>query len=164
MFMFVIKKILAAIFLFFLLAAFCGLPVKEARSVGLECNQQGGILGPCQFPGGGAFASLQNSTVGTTTAITVTLTATATTTAFLCGFSVDAAATAGVDGVANIAGLLGGTFRFQHSIAVAPLVGSKSITFNPCLPASAVNTNIVLTTGIPGTAGVIAAAIWGYIQ
>jgi hypothetical protein len=43
-------------------------------------------------------------------------------------------------------------------LAAAPLI----VPFNPCVPASAINTSIVVTPGAAGTGGVTAVTTTGY--
>src|SRR6185369_5567570 len=77
-----------------------------------------------------------------------TLTGTATTTVYIGGFSVTGAgATAGLPVVVTIAGLLGGTRSYIYTFAAGVLVGNTPLVveFIQPLPASAVNTPIVVT-------------------
>jgi hypothetical protein len=69
-----------------------------------------------------------------------TLAAAAGKTTYICDFDVSAAGTGSV-GPITIAGLLGGSKVYQLT---AP--GSVAKTFSPCLPGSAVNTAITITT------------------
>lgn len=77
-----------------------------------------------------------------------TLTGTATTTVYLTGFEVTGAgATAGSVVTVTVAGLLGGTRSYTYTFATGAAVGNVPLVvqFNSPLPASAVNTAIVVT-------------------
>lgn len=89
-------------------------------------------------------------------AAVATLTGTATTTVYLSGFQITGAgATAGAAVTVTVAGLLGGTrswtYVFATGVAVAntPLI----VSFDPPLPAAAVNTAIVVTCPASGAGG-----------
>lgn len=79
---------------------------------------------------------------------TATLTPTATTTAYISGFEVTGAgATAGLPVTVTVAGLLSGTRSYTYTFTVGALVANTplQVAFDPPLPASAVNTAIVVT-------------------
>jgi hypothetical protein len=85
-----------------------------------------------------------------------TLTGTATTTVYISGFEVTGAgATAASVATVTVAGLLGGTRSYTYTfpagatVACTPLL----VSFNPPLPASAVNTAIVVTCPASGAGG-----------
>lgn len=85
-----------------------------------------------------------------------TLTGTATTTVYISGFEVTGSgATAGLPVTVTVAGLLGGTRSYTYVFAVGALVGNAPLVvpFDPPLPASAVNTAIVVTCPASGTGG-----------
>lgn len=85
-----------------------------------------------------------------------TLTPTATTTAFITGFEVTGSgATAALPVTVTVAGLLGGTQSYTYSFAAGVLVANSplAVTFFPALPASAVNTAIVVTCPASGAGG-----------
>ena len=103
------------------------------------------------------------STTGTTAAITATLPGRAGMTAYLCGFAVRSTATAAVTGNVQVTGTIVGTMNFTHWTGpVATAIGITEQNFDPCIPASAIATNIVIITPAPGNAGVISATVWGY--
>lgn len=89
---------------------------------------------------------IAGNATGTTGAVVGTLAAAANKTTSLCEFDVSAAGT-GLIGPITIAGLLGGSRVYQIT---APAIISKS--FSPCLPASAANTAITITTTADATA------------
>jgi len=85
-----------------------------------------------------------------------TLTPTATTTAYITGFEVTGSgATAALPVTVTVTGLLGGTRHYTYSFAAGVLVGNSplSVTFFPALPASAVNTAIVVSCPASGSGG-----------
>lgn len=85
-----------------------------------------------------------------------TLTPIALTTAFITGFEVTGSgATAGLPVTVTVAGLLGGTKSYTYTFAAGALVGNQglAVTFFPALPASAVNTAIVVTCPASGAGG-----------
>ncbi|TGQ89450.1 hypothetical protein EN828_10420 [Mesorhizobium sp. M2D.F.Ca.ET.185.01.1.1] len=87
---------------------------------------------------------------------TATLTPTATTTAFITGFEVTGSgATAALPVTVTVAGLLGGTRSYTYNFAAGVLVGNSplAVTYSPALPASAVNTAIVVTCPASGSGG-----------
>lgn len=83
-----------------------------------------------------------------------TLTGTATTTVYLAGFEITGAgATAAASVTATVAGLLGGTIQYTYNFALGATIGNTPliVEFNPPLPASAVNTPIVVSCPAGGT-------------
>lgn len=94
---------------------------------------------------------------------TATLTGTPTTTVWISGFQVTGSgATAGLPVAVTVSGLLGGTRTFAYVFEAGVLVGNNPliINFNPPLPASAVNTPIVVTcpaSGAGGTSNIVTA-------
>ncbi len=106
----------------------------------------------------GAAPILGNGT-GTTGAVVGTLAAAATKTTYICGFSVSAiggAATVGPIVIAGPATSL--TYQFASTATGATLAQ----TFQPCIPASAVNTAITTTTTADGSASAVDVNSWGY--
>lgn len=98
----------------------------------------------------------------------VTLTGTSTTTVYLAGFQLTASgATTGLDVVATVTGILGGTLSYVFSFPAGALVGATPlvVSFTPPIPASAVNTPIVVTLPAGGTGNTNAAAVaYGFYQ
>jgi hypothetical protein len=85
-----------------------------------------------------------------------TLTGTATTTVFISGFEVSGSgATAASVATVTIAGLLGGTRHYTYTFPAGATVACQPliVTFFPPLPASAVNTAIVVTCPASGAGG-----------
>jgi hypothetical protein len=85
-----------------------------------------------------------------------TLTPSATTTAYISGFEVTGSgATAALPVIVTVTGLLGGTLSFIYNFAAGALVGNQPllIPFFPPIPASAINTPIVVTCPASGAGG-----------
>jgi hypothetical protein len=61
-----------------------------------------------------------------------------------------------------VTGTVGGTLNYQMTAAVLPQNGQLLVNFTPCIPASARNTNIVVTLSAVGAGGVIAVTAAGY--
>lgn len=106
---------------------------------------------------------IAGNAAGTTGAVVGTLTATTVTTAYLCDFDVQAIGGTAAVGPITVAGLLGGSRVYQgSSTAAGGTVVAKS--FRPCLPASAKNTNITITTTADATASAVDVNSSGYLQ
>lgn len=99
---------------------------------------------------------------GSTGAVTGTLTPGSTATAYVCGFNVSYVGGVAQIGPLVLSGLLGGSFTFQLPVSTATGGNNFSQAFSPCIPASAVNTPIVMTTVADGTATAVDVNIWGY--
>lgn len=111
-----------------------------------------------QYPVGSV--ALTGNGAGSTGAVVGTLTATATTTAYICGFAISATGGVATLGPITVAGLIGSSMVFQlFSTATG---ANLSQQFNPCIPASAVSTNITITTTADGTASAVDVNSWGY--
>lgn len=97
---------------------------------------------------------------------TATLAATAGKTTFICGFQATAGgATAAAVVTGTVTNIITGTMSFTYGantgagVPTAPLV----VPFNPCVPASAVNTTIVVSMPSLGTGNTNATvSAWGY--
>lgn len=118
-------------------------PVTLVRDVGSPYNE-------------GATALIAGSGNVANASAAATLTPTATTTAYISGFEVTGAgATAAAVATVTVAGLLGGTRSYTYTfpagvtVACTPLI----VSFFPALPASAVNTAIVVTCPASGAGG-----------
>ena len=144
------KRIITAT-LFFL--SLLGAALAQAPQVVTEASQ---------LPAGANPITV--SATGTTAATAATLAASTTRRTFICGFSARSNATAAVTGNLTIAGVTG-TMNFTHWTApTASGLGVTEATFYPCVPSSAVNTGIVITSPAAGTAGINSVAAWGYQQ
>jgi hypothetical protein len=67
-----------------------------------------------------------------------------------------------VIGTATISGLLGGTANIAAYVSVSSGQGGIGSPIRPCLPASAVNTAIVVTEPAGGAGTVTSVWAWGY--
>lgn len=104
----------------------------------------------------GAVALIAGSGNKANASAAATLTGTATTTVYITGFEVTGTgATAGLPVTVTVAGLLGGTQSYTYAFAVGALVSNTPliVEFPMPLPASAINTAIVVTCPASGTGG-----------
>lgn len=100
---------------------------------------------------------------GSTGAVVGTLAAVAGRLTYLCGFDISAiGGTAAISPVV-IAGLNGGSFTYQGSSSAAGGIVLREV-FNPCIPASALNTTITITTTADGSASAVDVNSWGFQQ
>ena len=99
---------------------------------------------------------------GTTGAVVATLATIPGKTTWLCGFDVSAIGGTAAVGPVTVTGLIGGTFTYQLTSAAAGVTLGR--TFTPCIPASAQNTTIVITTTADGTASAVNVQAWGYVS
>lgn len=96
----------------------------------------------------GATALIAGSGNVANASAAATLTPTATTTAYISGFEVTGSgSTTGLPVTVTVAGLLGGTRSYTYSFVAGVLVANAPliVAFFPPLPASVVNTAIVVT-------------------
>lgn len=132
----------------------------------IDCGSAGGTcltstVSPTPYPA--TAVPITISATGTTAATAGTLTAPAGHTMYLCGYSVRGNATAAANVQNTITGLVSGTWT--HQFWVAPLASGLGVDeqiFTPCIPASAVSTNIVITSGAPGSGGNVTVTANGY--
>jgi len=106
--------------------------------------------------------STNGSNTGTTAATSTTLAADAAKTEYVCWISIRANATAAATGNATLSD---GTKTFNFTQWTAPTASGLGVTeevFNPCIPATAVNTAWTLTSAAPGTGGVVSVSIGGF--
>lgn len=133
-------------------------PYTVDQSVSV-CDPQGPTR--CLKPVGKADQVSGNST-GTTGVVVGTLAAATGKTTFVCGFAVSAIGGTAAVGPMVLAGVVGSSMTYQLSSAAAGVNFSQG--FSPCLPASAAETAITLTTTADGTASAVDVNIWGYVQ
>lgn len=143
-------------------AAFC---IATTPSLALFGTDAPGLVRPTsQYPFGSVPETI--SATGTTTAFSATLpVGTAIQTVYICGVEIDAAATAGTVVPATIAGTVSGTLNFLEGVSTTASAGNgrNLYLFDPCIPASAVNTAIVVNAGAAGAAGIASISVWGYL-
>lgn len=118
-----------------------------------------GGSGSGQFPA--ASTPISGNATGTTGSVVGTLAAAAGKTTYICGFNVSTiGGTASLDPI--VAGLIGSSQNYIQTSATAP--GMLSQSFNPCMPASAANTAITVTTSAAAGATKVTVNSWGYQQ
>jgi len=134
----------------------------KSASVPVAIASDQGSIGALssQYPSGAT--PITASATGTTAATTATLAATASVTNYICGFSMRSVATAAAAGNATVTGTISGTLNFTHGTGATPTVIPNDQRFNPCIPASAVNTAIAVVSPAAGTGGVMSVTVWGY--
>ncbi len=106
---------------------------------------------------------LTGSNTGTTGAVTATLTSASLHTAFICGFIITSGGTtSALVQNATVTGTIGGTLNFTY-VDVSSGQGLLGVAFPQCIPASAQNTNIVVTAPAGGAGTVAAVSAWGFL-
>jgi hypothetical protein len=103
---------------------------------------------------------ITGNAAGTTGAVVGTLAAATGKTSYLCGFDVSAIGGTAAVGPIVIAGLIGSSMTFQMSSSASGSTLSRE--FIPCIPASAPNTAITVTTTADGTATAVNVNSHGY--
>ena len=125
----------------------------------------GNLTGTVGAPGGATLLQSSSGNVAAATA-TATLAAAASKTTWITGAIITGAgATAGSVVNGTITGLLGGTMTFVVPVATGATVGNQPIylDFIPPIPASAVNTAIVVSVPSLGAGNTNSAvSAWGY--
>lgn len=107
------------------------------------------------YPAGAVALAAGSGNVANASAA-ATLTGTATTTVYIAGFEITGSgATAGLPVTVTVAGLLGGTRSYTYTFTAGVLVANQPLVvpFFPPLPASAINTPIVVTCPASGAGG-----------
>lgn len=135
--------------------------LTNGQQAAIQVSARGGALYGSQYPAGSTPVTA--SATGTTAATTATLATGASITTYLCGFSIRANATAAATANSTVTGTITGTLNFtQWTAPNASGIGITEMIFNPCVPASAVNTGIAVISAAPGTGGVVSSTAWGY--
>lgn len=98
---------------------------------------------------------------GTSGAVTATLPAASGKNTYICGYNVSAAGTGLITPI-TITGVLGGTQTVQGLTAGAAPIFPPPYT--PCLPSSALNQAISVSTTADATATAVNVNVWGYTQ
>src|SRR5215469_5225342 len=122
------------------------------------------FVGPAasQTSGVPTGAIITGNAAGSTAAVVGTLAARAGVTTYICGFNVSAIGGTATVGPITVAGLVGNSQVYQVPVNSAAGAIVVSQTFNPCIPASAANTAITVTTTADGTATAVNVNSWGY--
>lgn len=103
------------------------------------------------------------SSIGTTGSANAILPGVAGKTTYICGWTVDSDATAASAGAMNVQGTIVATLNYRMTTAANSAgTATKAQIYTPCIPASAVNTQIAVVTAAPGAGGNVAISAWGY--
>lgn len=119
-------------------------------------------LGSAGFPA--ASTPISGNAAGTTGAVVGTLAANATKTTYICGFNVQSIGGVATSGPITVAGLVTASQIYQTGVNSTTAGQVASANFNPCIPASAINTAITITTTANGTATAVNVNSWGFQQ
>lgn len=107
-----------------------------------------------------AQTPISGNSTGTTGAVVGTLAAASSKFTYICGFSVSATGGVATLGPITIAGTVTASQVYQlFSTATG---ANLSVNFNICIPSSAVNTPITITTTADATASAVDVNSWGY--
>jgi hypothetical protein len=118
---------------------------------------------PYPFMSGAPCTAVTASATGTIAAVTATLPAAASKTTYICSLSIAASASAAASVPATVTGTVSGSLNYNQPVTAISAVGVPLIvSYSPCVPASAVNTPIVVNAGAAGTGGVTAVTATGY--
>jgi hypothetical protein len=143
---------------------------KTIRNIGAAAAILAAAASPSLGAGFGGYpvgaTPIAVSATGTTLATAATLPAVPGQTTYICGFSIRAVATANAAGNATVTGTMGGTLNFTHFIPALSTAAAAAPLEPPlgslCLPASAINTTIVVTSAAAGSGGVVSVTVWGF--
>ena len=103
---------------------------------------------------------ITGNATGSTSAVVGTLPAFVGKTTYICGLSVSSTGSAAISPI-TVAGVVGSSMIFQN---VTAGTGILQQAFYPCVPASAPNTAITVTTTADGTATAVDVNSWGFVQ
>lgn len=115
-------------------------------------------VAPGPAPAGSTF--ITGNATGTTGAVVGTLAGVSAKTTYICGFSVSAIGGTAAVGPITIAGTV--TASLVYQLASSASGSQLTQSFSPCIPASATNTAITVTTTADGTASAVAVNSWGF--
>lgn len=143
----------------------CGTP-PQTYSVGQQVPEtidtKGNLCLSAAGSSGVSGTPITGNATGSTGAVVGTLAAAVGKTTYICGFDVSAIGGTAAVGPVTIAGLTGSSMVYQLSSTAAGVTLQK--TFTPCIPASAQNTAVTITTTADGTATAVDVNSWGYQQ
>jgi hypothetical protein len=114
-------------------------------------------VAPAAYPAG--VTPIVAVGTGSTSAVTATLAASATLKTYICSVDVSALGTLAV-GPITITNVAGSTFTYQLTATASGNLFTR--TFTPCVPTSAVNTSMVITTTADGSATAVDINATGY--
>ena len=137
----------------------CALRTKcEWRCTPVDANAPLAVTGIATYPAGATV--LTGNSTGTTGAVVGSLGAALGKTTYICGFSVSAIGGTATVGSITIAGTI--TALLVYNMASTVAGNTLSVTFLPCIPASATNTAITTTTTEDASASAVAVNLWGF--
>ncbi len=145
-----------------------GLPVTNSGTqvVSGAVTVTSGAITVGSYPTGAT--AVTNSGTGSTGAVVATLPAVSAKTTFICGFVVSSSGATTPTAVnVTVANTISGTMNFVYSVVGVATDNQVPLTVPifPCVPASAVNTTIVVTQpGVGAGATAAATTAWGYQQ
>jgi hypothetical protein len=146
-------------------------PTLSNTNTGIvQCDSLGRFLMTPSVPAAGTAGAgfpagatpITGNGTGSTGAVVGTLAAAATKFTYICGFNVSAIGGTAAIGPVTVAGLTGSSQVYQLTSTAAGVQLSQS--FAPCIPSSAVNTAITVTTTADGTATAVDVNSWGFQQ
>ncbi len=103
---------------------------------------------------------ITGNATGTTGAVVGTLAAAVGKTTYVCGFDITAVGGTATVGPITVAGLITSSAVYYLTSSVAGSV--LPVRYTPCIPASAANTAITITTTADGSASAVTVNSWGY--
>ena len=118
------------------------------------------VTAAAQTSGVPTGAIITGNATGSTSAVVGTLPAFVGKTTYICGLSVSSTGSAAISPI-TVAGVVGSSMIFQN---VTAGTGILQQAFYPCVPASAPNTAITVTTTADGTATAVDVNSWGFVQ
>jgi hypothetical protein len=136
-----------------------GLGNVTINTSGLLCIT-GTLAASSQYPAGAI--PITGNANGTTGAVVGTLAAVAGKTTYICGFTVSGFGGTGDPGPVTVAGTTGSSMTFQMSLNNASTSSVLQQNFSPCVPASAANTAITITTTAAAGATAVNVVSFGY--
>jgi|SRR5262245_11055805 len=117
------------------------------------------------MPAGAVWLSGASGTQANTNAV-ATLAAAANVTTYVCGFTLSSTGSTAASVVSpTLTGIIGGTHTYTYASVAGVTLANQTVVVNfpRCVPASAVNTAIVLTLPALGAGSTNATStIWGY--
>jgi hypothetical protein len=133
-------------------------PGADKKALVVSISPNSGAAG--QYPSNST--PITGNATGSTSAVVGTLAAAPGRKTWICGFNVSAIGGTAAVGPVTIAGPVGSSMVYQLASAAAGAFLTQ--TFTPCIPGSAVNTAITITTTADGTATAVSVNSWGFQQ
>ena len=137
-------------------------PVPGLGSVTINTSGQLCFTGTAAPVGYGTATAITGNANGTTGSVVGTLAGVAGKTTYICGFTVTSFGGTGDPGPVTVAGITGSSAIFQMSNESANTASSLQQNFSPCIPASAANTAITITTTPAAGSSATNVVSWGY--